>query len=457
MKRATGPGKVEERPQASTPLEFTFSWRLFNFDVEDSILKPEHRKFLEEQLFFLVLDGTFISLRGETSVTGNQAFNQKLSDERVENVRKFIVENLGFSQIDARRIQGKGVGERDAQRAHSTTEDERFRSVIVTLHVPRSNKLPHFDRRFPAAGITSDGFDNHNLFEAPWQLVRPEIGFKDVSLQFGKGLLLRSTDPRIVQVVDPLTEKPLLNAKSAPQIIRLKAGPHHGDAEIHAFDSTKFVWAKLRVSVLPKLTVGVAFHYIQNPDKTSGVAAQRPRGKEKAFIDAMDSIYLVQTNIVFKQIAGANEVKVPERIGREVNQVDKDFREWNKIVKHRNRGARFNVFFVREIEIDAEGTTDSDGDVTDTAEALTSVGGVDCLFEDDCDQEGKSMAHEAGHALGIFHEKPIVSTKEMLMFPTTDGGDFIPARACSQDAEPGEHDLAVISEIDSVSRPPALC
>src|SRR5262249_2270381 len=122
---------------------------------------------------------------------------------------------------------------------------------------------------------------------------------------------------------------------------------------------------------------------------------------------------------------------ISDSLGTEVNTIGNFTNgEWDNIVRHRRPAAQFNVFFVREVETDPEGTTVPDPSdptgrstrLTDTADAITDVGGNgDCSFEDDAGRDvGVTLAHEAGHALTLDHDNPVPSTRDMLMFPTTD-------------------------------------
>lgn len=65
MKKATGPGQVETRCLPSSSGMRRLGWSLFNFDIDDATLKPEHQNWLVENLVPLfALPGVSAALRG---------------------------------------------------------------------------------------------------------------------------------------------------------------------------------------------------------------------------------------------------------------------------------------------------------------------------------------------------------------------------------------------------------
>jgi hypothetical protein len=205
-----------------------------------------------------------------------------------------------------------------------------------------------------------------------------------------------------------------------PQTLRIEAGGMLGDAEIQARDGTGRIHARLRVSVLEKLVVKSAFHYVAN----AGVGTTRKVGDEIALLENMNQVYLPQANIEFVKLPGgqgASVLRLSGNFGTEVNDLPTDS-EFDKVRAHRNTNARFNVFFVRELEDDAEGTVNAEGNLTDTMDALATIGPPgDCVFEDKAGRDvGVTLAHEAGHALGVRHASPVRTTPEMLMWDFTD-------------------------------------
>jgi peptidoglycan hydrolase-like protein with peptidoglycan-binding domain len=189
-----------------------------------------------------------------------------------------------------------------------------------------------------------------------------------------------------------------------------------GDAFIRVLDGSGNEVARLDVSVRQQRTFSVAFRYVDN----AGVGTARQVGDEVGFLATMNEIYNRQTHIRFVS-AGAQRVTIRDNLGTEVNTIGNFTNgEWPNIVnaRTRNNAAQFNIFFVREVETDAEGTLNpSTGALTDTVDAVTDGAHRDCIFEDAAGTDmGATLAHEAGHALG----EPDLSNARFLMHGITD-------------------------------------
>jgi hypothetical protein len=424
MRKPTGPGQVEPRCLLSAPGSRRLGWSLFNFDIDDASLKPEHQRWLEDNLVpLLSFPGATVALRGLASRSGASDYNKKLSDRRVETVGKFLqAKGARLTQLAA---TSTGEDEAAAFGQADGTEDARFRAVVVELNLPLTGETTRFDRDNLAA--INDGFDDTEAFRPPWVLVRTENAFRMIRLINGQGLELVSTDPRVVTIEHPvIVGQPLTRATTNPQFLRLRAG-FLGDAQIEARDTCGRVVTSLRVAVRGKLIVKAAFHYVQN--RNYGTRT-RHIGDEDAFLEVMNRLYRDQANIEFEKLPGsqgARNITMNGNFGTEINELDDDHSEWDAVVGQRNPAAQFNVFLVREVETDAEGTLE-DGLETDTANALTTIGNEgDCLLEDNSSPAvGVTLAHEAGHCLGVRHNSPIVSTQNMLMFTSPNRGHFIP-------------------------------
>jgi hypothetical protein len=433
MRKPTGPGLIEPRCLVSTPGVRRLGWSLFNFDIDDASLKAEHQRFLDENLVpLLSLPGATVALRGTASRSGAADYNKKLSDRRVETVGKFLQgKGARLTQMTA---TATGESEAEASGQADGTEDARFRAVVVHLSLPISSAPTRFDRDNLAS--TNDGFDATESFQPPWVLVRLESAFRLVRLVNGQGLELISTDSSVVAIEHPvLVGQSLTRAVADPQFLRLRAG-FVGDAEIQALDTCGRAVARLRVAVRAKLVVKSAFHYVQN--RSYGTRTRR-LGDEIAFLDVMNRSYRDQANIEFEKLPGARGARnltMNNNLGTEVNDLDTDRSEFETVVAQRHAEAQYNVFLVHEVETDAEGTLRVDPSdpsgvrqiPTDTANALTTIAGDgDCLLEDNSSPAvGVTLAHEAGHCLGVRHNSPIVSTQNMLMFTRPNRGHFIP-------------------------------
>ena len=414
MRRATGPGRVDDLPTPPSPPAIV-SGLLFNFDIDDSTVKFEHVLWMELNVVSLLKSpGVQIGLRGTASRSGAASYNKQLSDRRVEAVKKHLIGRGAPTGA----FLGFGAGEKDAEVAGEKdgTEDERFRAVGLTLRRSGRPGLVRLTRVDPAA--ENDGFD---ISSFPHRLMIPiEDPVRLMRVFNGAGLVPATTNALSAEVIDPLTQRPLAVLTSDDQVIGIRARVI-GIGEITLNEPGGPPQARLIVAAVAKITVKVAFHYVQN----AGVGTSRNPGDEVAMIAEMNEIYLPQVNIEFESVS-ARRLPIRENLGLEVNESQRlasGFTEWDVVTRNRIRAARFNVFFVRELEVGDEGDANPDD-----ADALTTIDGTDCLFEDSAGTDvGETLAHEAGHALNIRHNTPITSTIDMLMWDTTDErGRFIP-------------------------------
>jgi outer membrane protein OmpA-like peptidoglycan-associated protein len=107
---------------------------LFNFAINSSALRPEHKEWLDKFAIPLLKNGTMrrVSLFGHGSRSGSDDVNKRLSQQRAFAVWDYLVRNgVSTSQID----QTLGLGEAEAARAGDAdgSEDARFRAVHVLL------------------------------------------------------------------------------------------------------------------------------------------------------------------------------------------------------------------------------------------------------------------------------------------------------------------------------------
>lgn len=413
MRRATGPATVEEvSPPLGSPLRGT-SVSLSNFDFDDATVKPEHQNWLRQQAVPRLGPGQRVFLRGMASQVGNREYNRQLSRRRVEAVRTFLMQN----GVPAGQILTDFTGEDLSTSVNP--DDPRDRAVVVVFDFPPV-KFAFFDRLI--RGDRLDGFDDRPA--VPTQVVPAEHA-RVVRLIGGRGTVLESDNVGVVRPQDAFAPaRPVVVADADNFWVRLQPGVE-GTATVTARDVLGRVVAELGVTVLAHKEVSVAFHYMQGTIAT----ARRPNAtKELAFLGTMNLIYARQANITFTR-AGNHTPTEPTVAGPEVRSDLFLGGDWMPIVGHRN-GARFNVFFVKVLEIDADTTTDS-------VDALTQIGGNrDCIFEDpDANDpgdsnDGETLAHEAGHAFG---ERDDNANQRNLLFGTTHRrGRLIPAAAAGR-------------------------
>jgi hypothetical protein len=152
MIKHTGPGQIEQTEHPSRLM-------LFNFDIDGARLKPEHERALRTAVIPKLQTGGSVSIVGLASRTGGHHHNQRISDQRADNVRRFlrgevpegfaIRQYLAFGDRKA-RLDGVPRG----------TEDERYRCVLLYPATGPSPPVPKIDNatvREVIPDISSDG------------------------------------------------------------------------------------------------------------------------------------------------------------------------------------------------------------------------------------------------------------------------------------------------------------
>jgi hypothetical protein len=405
MLRSTGPGKVELRPVPPVNGVTTIRASLFNFDIEGDTPKPEHEKFLLDNVVPVLANPTTrVKMRGEASRTGNDSFNLGLSNRRINKVVAFL-QRHGLKQ---NQFQREAAGTTDARLAGDAagTEDEKFRAVLMTVTTDTRRLRPvRFDRPFHLG--LNDGFDDFS--NPPWVMVKFEEQFRQMQVENAEGLSLVSTNSRVAVPQPALFNEPgPVRITQSVQRFRI-IGVLPGDAEIHAIDAQRRVVGRLRVSVLTRLNVTCAFHYVSNPKY--GTRTRR-RGDEAEFLRVLKDVWSRQSNIEFEQVSG-NASAPPLVMTEDLGDVIDTQAKFDTVAsaRHRIRSAQFNVFFIREIDM-----TGRPGDNDDARTTLGEPG--DCLFEDEAGGPGAQevlLAHESGHCLTLPDEDPTHASAFMLM------------------------------------------
>jgi OOP family OmpA-OmpF porin len=78
------------------------------FDFDKSNVKPEAATILDRLVVFMNENkDKKAELSGHTDNVGTEAYNQKLSERRVNSVREYVVKK----GVDSSRISGQGFGE----------------------------------------------------------------------------------------------------------------------------------------------------------------------------------------------------------------------------------------------------------------------------------------------------------------------------------------------------------
>jgi len=121
------------RPEPTITNGFRYSI-VFDFDKAKSI--AEYNKFLTTVVAPLIVDGATVTIHGHTDIIGEEAYNQKLSEDRAEQTQKIIEHAIANSGRDHVKFETAGFGE-DAARSpfDNNLPEERFynRTVIIDI------------------------------------------------------------------------------------------------------------------------------------------------------------------------------------------------------------------------------------------------------------------------------------------------------------------------------------
>ena len=101
------------------------------FDFDKSTLKPETTQILDRLIVFMTENkDKRANLAGHTDSVGNEAYNQRLSERRVNSVREYVVQK----GIDSGRVSGQGLGE-SKPIAENKTAEGRAKNRRVEIKV----------------------------------------------------------------------------------------------------------------------------------------------------------------------------------------------------------------------------------------------------------------------------------------------------------------------------------
>ncbi|OIQ65655.1 photosystem I P700 chlorophyll a apoprotein A2 [mine drainage metagenome] len=107
---------------------------VFDYDKAKSI--AEYDEFLTNVVAPLIIDGATVTIHGHTDIIGQEAYNQKLSDERAQQTQKIIESAIANSGRDHVKFETTGFGE-DANHSpfDNNLPEDRFynRTVIIDI------------------------------------------------------------------------------------------------------------------------------------------------------------------------------------------------------------------------------------------------------------------------------------------------------------------------------------
>ncbi len=109
------------------------------FDPMESDIKPEMEPILDEVAYFLIDHPTYLlEISGHTDSAGNPDFNQELSQDRANAIRRYIEQKVN---LDEGRVIAIGYGSSKPLREEKTEEDKRInRRVEFRVEKPDTPK-----------------------------------------------------------------------------------------------------------------------------------------------------------------------------------------------------------------------------------------------------------------------------------------------------------------------------
>lgn len=259
--------------------------------------------------------------------------------------------------------------------------------------------MPRFE-----AFLKDHGLDKQ---ASPDWLMVPLGGTNHVYLADADDMTVTPVNPGMVEVREaPIGRKRLIDIR----------GRMPGSTYIDV-RSSRGLATRLEVCVKKRKQVSVVFHYVED---NTGRRTARKLGDESTLLDDANRILLPQTNVEFVN-HGAEEVKVKSDLGAVVCADEKHTpsyggyqREWNAVVSSAIQRGQLDVFFVWEMEGSKDTTP-----FHDDAQAATKPDFGYTVFEDNVPKAGQALAHEFGHALGLY-DRYQERDKRFLMFHAVD-------------------------------------
>lgn len=410
MRRATGPGKTKDDLLDPPGTKKGISGLLFNFDFDDSSVKPEHQDWLKRIAVpqLTASPNSTVALKGMASRKGSDAYNDALSGRRVDAVKTFLIQQ----GVKSSQITMAQLGETAAALAGRAdgTDEEIDRAVSVDILPPaRTLGKPLFDSL--RIGFVPRGFGRNSN---PQFLMVPALfRSRPVRLRHAEGMLVKTTIPSVVRMKsDQATEGLTVNSFIAPSdnFIIDMVGGMPGEAKIEVFELNGELRRVLEIDCLPRREVSVAFHFVSDKNQK----AERPRSDVDIMMAGCNLAFNNSANVFFTTASVAPLAFPTQDLGDPMS-VTTVGNKFSTLTQKGDGKSRINVFFVWEFQrADNSGDTDARAD---------DIPGANVVFEDDAGIDfDKCMAHEFGHCLGLEHidEDAHPTFTNRLMWPFTD-------------------------------------
>src|SRR5215468_7966626 len=126
--KKTGPGKYMTGKNGDGDI----SVKLFNFDINGSEVKENHRTILRSTVIEILKAGGSVAILGHASTTGASDYDYTLGVERAEEVLKFLRKE-GGSKFAVTKIDSRGKSAAMAITGKNNNEDPEWRAVWVRV------------------------------------------------------------------------------------------------------------------------------------------------------------------------------------------------------------------------------------------------------------------------------------------------------------------------------------
>jgi hypothetical protein len=126
--KKTGPGKYMTGKNGDGDI----SVKLFNFDINGSEVKENHRTILRSTVIEILKAGGSVAILGHASTTGASDYDYTLGVERAEEVLKFLRKE-GGSKFAVTKIDSRGKSAALAITGKNNNEDPEWRAVWVRV------------------------------------------------------------------------------------------------------------------------------------------------------------------------------------------------------------------------------------------------------------------------------------------------------------------------------------
>jgi hypothetical protein len=134
------PSKIKEKvvpPPPPVIVKRPFPWKLFYFDFDKDLFKPEFQKDLNElylSMLEYIKDNDFV-ISGHTDTRGSVDYNNKLSLKRATRIRELLIEK----GIPAEKMVVKAYGKSQPIKPDAQTEEEHAMNRRVEIDLVKKN------------------------------------------------------------------------------------------------------------------------------------------------------------------------------------------------------------------------------------------------------------------------------------------------------------------------------